>query len=69
MIVGLLWVVAALNYLDRNMIATMRLSLKEAIPMTDAQGHTRQLAARLCVPQGAPGKVVARRPGRRWTRR
>ena len=35
--VGLLWVVGCLNYLDRVMIATMRGSIKEAIPMTDAQ--------------------------------
>jgi MFS family permease len=37
LIVGLLWIVGLLNYLDRVMIATMRLSIKEAIPMTDAQ--------------------------------
>jgi len=37
LIVGLLWVVGCLNYLDRVMITTMRGSLKEAIPMTDAQ--------------------------------
>jgi MFS family permease len=37
MIVGLLWVVGLLNYLDRVMITTMRLSLKETIPMTEAQ--------------------------------
>ncbi len=37
LIVGLLWVVGLLNYLDRVMIATMRLSIKEAIPMTEAQ--------------------------------
>jgi len=37
LIVGLLWVAAFLNYLDRNMILTMRTSVKEAIPMTDAQ--------------------------------
>jgi len=37
LIVALLWVVAALNYLDRIMLTTMRGSLKEAIPMTDAQ--------------------------------
>lgn len=37
LVVGLLWFVAALNYLDRLMIATMRGSLREAIPMTDAQ--------------------------------
>lgn len=36
-VVGLLWVVALLNYLDRVMITTMRGSLMEAIPMTDAQ--------------------------------
>ncbi|MEO6874363.1 MAG: MFS transporter [Opitutaceae bacterium] len=35
--VGLLWVVGCLNYLDRVMIATMRGSIKEVIPMTDAQ--------------------------------
>lgn len=37
LIVGLLWVVAALNYLDRIMLTTMRGSLVEAIPMSDAQ--------------------------------
>ena len=36
-VVGLLWFVAILNYLDRVMITTMRGSLVEAIPMTDAQ--------------------------------
>src|ERR1044071_7631915 len=35
--VGLLCVVGALNYLDRNMILTMRKSIVEAVPMTDAQ--------------------------------
>lgn len=34
--VGLLCVVACLNYLDRNMITTMRPSITAAIPMTDA---------------------------------
>lgn len=37
LVVGLLWMVGLLNYLDRVMIATMRLSLKESIPMTEAQ--------------------------------
>ena len=37
LVVALLWVVALLNYSDRLMVTTMRLSLKEAIPMTDAQ--------------------------------
>jgi predicted MFS family arabinose efflux permease len=36
-IVALLWVVALLNYLDRLMITTMRESLTQAIPMTEAQ--------------------------------
>jgi predicted MFS family arabinose efflux permease len=36
-IVALLWVVALLNYLDRLMITTMRDSLMQAIPMTEAQ--------------------------------
>src|SRR5688572_7087060 len=35
--VGLLWFVGLLNYLDRIMITTMRGSLVEAIPMTDAE--------------------------------
>lgn len=37
LVVGLLWFVACLNYLDRVMITTMRGSLMEAIPMTEAQ--------------------------------
>ena len=37
LIVGLLWIVGLLNYLDRVMITTMRQSIKEAIPMTEAQ--------------------------------
>lgn len=36
-IVVLLWVSAALNYVDRLILTTLRSSLKEAIPMTDAQ--------------------------------
>lgn len=35
--VALLWFVACLNYLDRVMITTIRISLTEAIPMSDAQ--------------------------------
>lgn len=35
--VALLWFVGCINYLDRVMITTMRGSLVEAIPMTDAQ--------------------------------
>lgn len=37
LVVGLLFVVGCLNYLDRNMITTMRLSLIAAIPMSDAK--------------------------------
>ncbi len=37
LVVMLLFVVGGLNYLDRNMIATMRSSIVEGIPMTDAQ--------------------------------
>lgn len=36
-IVGLLWVVASLNYLDRLMLVSMRESVKSGIVMTDAQ--------------------------------
>jgi MFS family permease len=35
--VALLWFVACLNYLDRIMLTTMRTSITDAIPMTDAQ--------------------------------
>src|ERR1043166_6329459 len=35
--VTVLWFVGCLNYLDRVMITTMRQSLVDAIPMTDAQ--------------------------------
>jgi MFS family permease len=37
LVVGLLCVVGCLNYLDRNMITTMRKSIVEAVPMTEAQ--------------------------------
>jgi len=37
LVVALLWIVGCLNYLDRVMITTMRSSLKEAIPMSEAQ--------------------------------
>src|SRR5687768_8145356 len=37
MVVGLLWLVALLNYLDRLIITTMREPIKESIAMTDAQ--------------------------------
>lgn len=37
LIVAFLCVVGALNYLDRNMITTMRSSIVASIPMTDAQ--------------------------------
>ncbi len=36
-VVGLLWVVALLNYLDRLLIASMRDPIKESITMSDAQ--------------------------------
>ncbi len=37
LVVGLLCFVACLNYLDRVMLTTMRESVKDAIPMTDAE--------------------------------
>lgn len=37
LVVGLLCVVGCLNYLDRIMITTMRESIVESVPMTDAQ--------------------------------
>src|ERR1043165_4346675 len=37
LVVGLLWFVGCLNYLDRVMITTMRRSVIEAIPMNEAE--------------------------------
>ncbi|MFC5411493.1 MFS transporter [Larkinella bovis] len=37
LVVGLLSIVGCLNYLDRMMITTMRFTIVESIPMTDAQ--------------------------------
>lgn len=37
LVVGLLWIVAMLNYLDRQVLVTMRDAVKEDIPMTDTQ--------------------------------
>ena len=37
LVVALLFVIAALNYLDRIMITTMRSSIVDAMPMSDAQ--------------------------------
>src|SRR6188768_3527689 len=37
LMVGLLWFVALLNYLDRMILITMRTSIKESITMTEAQ--------------------------------
>ena len=36
-VVGILWFVSMLNYLDRLLIASMRDPIKDSIPMTDAQ--------------------------------
>jgi MFS family permease len=37
LVVALLWLVACLNYIDRIMLTTMRASVVDAIPMSDAQ--------------------------------
>jgi MFS family permease len=37
LVVGILWFVSMLNYLDRLLIASMRVPIKESIPMTDAE--------------------------------
>ncbi len=37
LVVGILWFVSMLNYLDRLLIASMRTPIKEDIPMTDAE--------------------------------
>ena len=37
LIVGLLFIIAMLNYIDRTMITTMRLSITDSIPMSDAE--------------------------------
>lgn len=37
LVVGILWFVSLLNYLDRLLVASMRIPIKDDIPMTDAQ--------------------------------
>ena len=39
LVVGLLWPIAVLNYLDRVMITSMRQSLTDAIPMSASKPH------------------------------
>src|SRR5687767_7561810 len=67
MVVGLLWVVVLLNYLDRLMITTMRDPLKADIAMTDAQfGLLTSVFLwiyGLCSPLGG---YLADRFSRRW---
>src|SRR5215218_7585433 len=67
LVVGLLWVAAFLNYLDRNMILTMRVSVKAAIPMTEAQ-FGLLISVFLWVYAGLSpfGGYLADRLSRRW---
>ena len=37
LVVMFLFIVGALNYIDRNMLTTMRFSIMDSIPMSDAQ--------------------------------
>lgn len=65
--VGILWTVALLNYLDRNVIATMRSSIVADIPMTDAQfGLLTSVflwVYGICSPLGG---YLADKLGRKW---
>ena len=55
LVVALLWVVGCLNYLDRVIITTMRGSVVEAIPMTDAQFGLLRFPAGLSALSSAAG--------------
>ena len=67
--VGLLWPVALLNYLDRQMLATMRLSMQSDITdLQSAENFGRLMAVfmwvyALCSPLGG---IVADRLSRKW---
>ena len=67
LVVALLWVVACLNYLDRMMITTMRGSLMEAVPMTEAQFGLLTSAFLWVYGALSPfAGYLADRLGRRW---
>src|SRR5947209_6467203 len=67
--VGLLWMVAVLNYLDRQMLATMGLSIKADISELQSAERFGQLMAifmwvyAFCSPLGG---IIADRINRKW---
>lgn len=65
-VVGLLWVVSLLNYLDRLMITTMRDPIRADIPMTDAQfGLLTSVFLWIYAAMSPLGGFIADRVGRR----
>jgi len=68
-VVGLLWPVAVLNYLDRQMLSTMGLSIKvDIVELQSAQNFGRLMAIFLwvyafCSPLGG---IIADRVSRKW---
>jgi MFS family permease len=66
-VVGLLWLVALLNYLDRLLLVSMRESIVHAIPMTDAQfGLLTSLFLWVYGFASPLGGFLADKLGRKW---
>ena len=67
MVVGILWFVSMLNYLDRLLIASMRTPIKADIPMTDAEFGLLTSAFLIIYAILSPlGGYLADRYSRKW---
>jgi len=66
-VVGILWVISMLNYLDRLLIASMRGPIKESIPMSDAEFGLLTSAFLIIYAIFSPlGGYLADRYSRKW---
>jgi len=66
-VVGLLWLISMLNYLDRLLIASMRGPIKESIPMSDAEFGLLTSAFLIIYAIFSPlGGYLADRYSRKW---